>query len=279
MLKKIFNQLLHLSEEYLALLSEENCRLCRQEIIKPVLKDDSFKGNTSLAFVNLNLDNAYFKNYFKASQTICNYCLAKAYPDKVFLTTYDLIDDHVLTVLSATQYKGHAKWLIYQLKYLKDSLIAIDLAVFLLKAWLGLKPIISNEIRLDNYLIVPVPLHPKRLKERGYNQASKLGQNLSRLTNIPFNSKAIIKIKPTKSQQGLSREDRLINLNGAFIGKKEIVKDKTILLIDDVITTGSTLKACSQALYKAGAKSVYGLTPAISIRYKQFDTTAKLTQP
>jgi len=111
--------------------------------------------------------------------------------------------------------------------------------------------------------MVPVPIHPKKLKERGFNQAEILAEELAKLKGIKLEKKALVKIKNTLPQTRLMAEERAANVKGTFqIKSKERIKGKIILLIDDVYTTGSTLRECSLTLLKGGAKEVRAVTVA-----------------
>ncbi len=115
-------------------------------------------------------------------------------------------------------------------------------------------------------LVIPVPIHQKRLKERGYNQSEILAKYISQILNLPLNTASLQKIKQTKDQVDLDFKERKSNLEGAFkVFEKQQIKGKTILLVDDVFTTGSTLDACCDVLFKAGAKAVFGLTLAHTV--------------
>lgn len=112
-------------------------------------------------------------------------------------------------------------------------------------------------------MIVPVPLHKTKMRERGFNQAELLARRLGKNTNRILCLDAVKRIKPTASQTGLSKTKRFTNLKGAFkITDGGKVSGKRILLIDDVFTTGSTISECAKTLLKAGAKSVSGLVLA-----------------
>lgn len=114
-----------------------------------------------------------------------------------------------------------------------------------------------SDIKFD--MLVSVPLHKKREKERGYNQANLIAQQVSSITGIKNNSKVIKRVINTKPQSLLGKEERQGNLDNAFtIVKPEVIKEKTILLIDDVLTTGATLEHCIKSLKHAGAKNIYG---------------------
>jgi competence protein ComFC len=109
-------------------------------------------------------------------------------------------------------------------------------------------------------MIVPVPMHAARLRERGYNQAQLLGEYAARQLTIPCIAEAIRRLRQTQSQVTLNAQERLANMQDAFEANPQLVTDQTILLIDDVYTTGATLAACAQAALDAGATAVYGLT-------------------
>lgn len=112
-------------------------------------------------------------------------------------------------------------------------------------------------------LIVPVPLHRSRKAERGYNQAELLAKYLSSKLGIPLNSRNLIRTKATKIQNKLSRHEREQNLKDAFIIRQSnVFKDKRILLVDDIFTTGATVNECSRILMECGVKEVYVITIA-----------------
>ena len=110
------------------------------------------------------------------------------------------------------------------------------------------------------FTLVPVPLHPARQRERGFNQAELLARELARLLDAPLSTGALRRTKDTSSQVSTStRAERLTNVREAFAAT-DGVDGATIVLVDDVTTTGATLSAAAQALLSAGAARVYGLT-------------------
>jgi ComF family protein len=111
-------------------------------------------------------------------------------------------------------------------------------------------------------LLVPVPLGPKRLKQRGYNQAELLARPLAMAMGVRYAPDALERVRDTRSQVGLSRTERQDNVRSAFRSKAARVRGRTILLVDDVATTGSTLSSCAEALYASGAQDVLALTVA-----------------
>ena len=107
--------------------------------------------------------------------------------------------------------------------------------------------------------ILPVPLHPKRRRERGYNQAELIAKALGRLTGIPVESELLLRVVHTQPQKQLNAQERKNNLKNAFQMSKKIVQLEKVLLIDDIYTTGSTVDAAAEALMGAGVKYVYVL--------------------
>jgi ComF family protein len=116
-------------------------------------------------------------------------------------------------------------------------------------------------------LLVPVPLHRKRLRERGFNQALLLARELSRQTQIPYEARILQKKKATPPQVQLNGEEREEGVKGVFhVTRRDGVEGKTILLIDDVYTTGATVNECSKVLIRGGAKRVDVLTLAHTMK-------------
>ena len=157
---------------------------------------------------------------------------------------------------SALYYDDISKDLILALKFMDKTENAKTLAKWLCMAGYD---IWKEEVDI----LVPVPLHYKRLIKRRYNQSALLAKELSKLTGIKVDYTSLIKHKATKPQVQFSGHERVKNVRGAFSVKKpENIKGQRVVLIDDVMTTGSTLKECALALKKAGAKSVDTLTIA-----------------
>lgn len=156
---------------------------------------------------------------------------------------------------SALVYDDASKALILRFKH-GDQLQAIrTLVPWLLEA--------GSDLISDADILVPVPLHRWRLLGRRYNQSALLAKALAKRTGKPALLNALTKTKSTPPQGRLKRAEREANVKGAFLARNsDAIKDKAVLLIDDVFTTGATLNACTQALFKAGAKSVDVLTIA-----------------
>jgi ComF family protein len=110
-----------------------------------------------------------------------------------------------------------------------------------------------------------VPLSKERYQQRGYNQAGLLARPVALALNIPYQPKALERWRDTVSQVGLSADQRMDNVVGAFKASQGLVKDRSILVIDDVTTTGATINSCAQALLQAGASEVFALTLARAV--------------
>lgn len=121
----------------------------------------------------------------------------------------------------------------------------------------------EERVALEADAVVPVPLHPVRLRERGYNQADLIARPLARMLGLPFRSYLLVRIRPRPDKLRLTRRERWETVRGAYAPREGAHVDKLrVLLVDDVFTTGATLDACSKALRKAGAAQVLGLTVA-----------------
>ena len=143
---------------------------------------------------------------------------------------------------------------VYNLKYRNLRALAPELAG-ILSQYLQTHPLPGDSL-------VPVPLHPRRLRRRGYNQALLLVRELGKLSGLAVNDGLLKRIKDSPPQvEATSLEQRRLNVADSFDCRGDAAGAK-IILIDDVATTGSTLSACAEALKRAGASSVWGLTLA-----------------
>lgn len=121
----------------------------------------------------------------------------------------------------------------------------------------------GRELMEESDVIIPVPIHPARLRKRKYNHAALLATRIGVLMDIPVEVDAISKITKTQAQVGLSRKERIKNLRDSFeVSNHDAVKGKKVALIDDVMTTGATANECARVLKRAGAKRVYIITLA-----------------
>lgn len=160
----------------------------------------------------------------------------------------------ISSIRSWAIYEDPLRNAIHRLKYHRD----ISLGEVLSRHLIGSMQYVHWPIDM----IVPVPLARSRLVERGYNHAALLAYPLALNTGIDYRPKVLHRVRETKTQVGLSFEQRKHNVAGAFVAESEKVVNKRILLIDDIVTSGATLDACARGLLMAGASDIYGLTLA-----------------
>lgn len=156
-------------------------------------------------------------------------------------------------------YQGWARSAVHRLKYRGEAELAVPLG--------GLMGLLAREelLFLSVSAVVPVPLHPDRLQERGYNQSELLAAEVAAAIGRPLRSDLLIRRRPTASQVGLTERERRLNLQGAFaVTDPKGVEGRRILLVDDVLTTGATCREASRTLLEAGSRSVLALTLAVT---------------
>lgn len=159
-------------------------------------------------------------------------------------------------------YKGAMKKMIFRLKY---SPYVLDIGTIMGK--IAVDVLSQNElfsrVLSSHPIVVEVPLSSYKLKKRGYNQAEILSKFLANELNISFTKEILVRIKSTNPQFKLDKKERQKNVLGAFeINKKykNITKNKTVVLVDDLSTSCATLRECAKVLKRNGAKKVYGVT-------------------
>lgn len=150
----------------------------------------------------------------------------------------------------AALYDQRWRKLIHDLKYRNRRAVISPLA-----NWLAHE--IMNNCYCYPDMIVPIPLHPERERERGYNQADLLAFSMAQVLKVPYSSDLLCKVRQTRSQTSISRQDRQSNVCGAFTCRPEKYQDLSILLVDDVYSTGSTMKEAASILkVKTGARVI-----------------------
>ena len=161
-------------------------------------------------------------------------------------------------IRSPFRFDGVMRQAIYELKYRNLRALASPLAE-LLNDYLSINPVPGE-------VLVPVPLHQKRLRERGYNQSGLLAHELGSLSKLPVVDDCLIRLRHTLPQTRTTTVgERRNNVADSFTCRDDRLRDKQVLLIDDVSTSGATLDACAAALKAAGAASVWGLVLAREI--------------
>jgi ComF family protein len=117
-----------------------------------------------------------------------------------------------------------------------------------------------QELGWEADALVPVPLHPDRLAQRGYNQAALLAQSAGNCLSLPVATNIVTRSRDTRQQAMLTRTERLDNMRNAFVATTGGLEGKRYIIVDDVLTTGATLGACAAALKQAGAASIHAIT-------------------
>lgn len=163
---------------------------------------------------------------------------------------------HLASIVPACRYEGGVREMIHRFKYGRDITLARPLGILLGRVLTD-----SRIVGRTFDAVVPVPLHPLRERERGFNQADLLAKLLAGSMGIP--RRAFLKrTHPTLHQAGFDRLHRMENLRGAFVLRRSLPPDATLLLVDDVSTTGATLDACAAALKEEGAAEISAVVVA-----------------
>lgn len=203
-------------------------------------------------------DEYFCKDCYNAlpfnSGAICDHCGRQTVASENYCSTCKNVLVSLDKCRSVFNYEGKIAFLIKQAKY-ENKKYLLDYFANELTALYKNCPFTAD-------IVVCVPMTEKSLKKRGYNQSKILAQTFAKNCNLPFID-CLVKEKETSRQATLSREERRKNLQGVFrVAKRKEVKDKCVLLIDDVTTTGSTAEIIAKRLKGAGAKAVYLLTIA-----------------
>ncbi|MCK9420435.1 MAG: ComF family protein [Nitrospirae bacterium] len=159
--------------------------------------------------------------------------------------------------LSVGYFEGSLREAVHQFKYRPCRTLGSPLG-----EWMAA----NVRLVMDIDLVMPVPLHVSRLKERGFNQALLLAHRMSEAHHIPFSCDNLCRTRPTRPQVELSGVERIRNVAGAFaLRQPEVVADRNVVLIDDVFTTGATMNECASVLKQAGAAHVTAFTLARAV--------------
>lgn len=160
----------------------------------------------------------------------------------------------ITAIRSWAVYDATTRKALHQLKYYRNISLGETFSQFLCNL------LIETGWEID--VVTPIPLGYARRKQRGYNQAALLAKPVAQKLNIRYQPKIVTRNRETISQVNLNYAERKNNVLGAFDANENLAYGKNVLIIDDVTTSGSTLDACADALFKAGAKNVYGMTVA-----------------
>jgi ComF family protein len=157
-------------------------------------------------------------------------------------------------IRSVAYFEGVLREAVHRLKYRGVTALADPLGGLMAGCW--------TQHPMPADVVVPVPLHAARLRERGYNQAALLAREVARRVGLAVDEKTLVRRRATIPQVELSASQRKENVRNAFLCCGNSLSGKQVLLVDDVCTTGATLEACAVALYEGGARGVRALTLA-----------------
>lgn len=222
-----------------------------------------------------NLLNLFFPqvclacdNLLEANElNICTYCrhelpltnFESAGDNDVTKRLYGRVELIAADALLRFSKKGLVQHLLHNLKYKGHEKVGV-----ILGEWMG-ESIKRHQVFSTIDVVVPVPLHSKRLRQRGFNQVHKFGQALATALNCEFNTTVLQKTKATKTQVFKDRIKRWMDDDGLFVVTDLIsLKGKHILLVDDIITTGATIETCANALSKIEGVTLSVATMAIA---------------
>lgn len=198
------------------------------------------------------------KNAFLHQTMFCPVCRARLPDNKKIChknSSYKLA--------AASNYDGEVKKLIWRLKYRRKT-NAIQPLIYLMKNYLNYLFPDGFESVVKNWTIIPVPLHPKRERERGYNQAAFLAEGIGEFTGAPVLKDVLVKTRETKPQaETESWQERQENITGCFSVKNpDPIAGQNIILVDDVFTSGATMNEAVKTLRSAGARQIVALVIA-----------------
>jgi len=243
------------------LVVQERCRICERFIHPEIARFEYDKYAPPGRYL--------INGKMLESETICRNCcktirFSRALWTNIFATEGERVI-RAIPVFSGTKFDHEAKSLIHAFKYDGDILLAKDLTVLAWRAW----RLLTRNVAINKWsardkrpLLVPVPLHWWRERRRGFNQSELIAKGLSGAIGLQVSTNSLTRKKNTRPQQELTRLERASNLTGAFEANVAAVEGKSIILVDDVCTTGATLIECAQVLRNVGAINVIALTLA-----------------
>jgi ComF family protein len=248
-LLKLRHALLELKDDLLDFVYPQSCPICE----KPLNRGE--KEVCENCWNNLAPLPASFCPYCKSfledeETTFKHRCIYLSQPE----------DRKIFSVRSLGTFDDYYKTLIHRLKYDKR----IPLGERLAQSLGGIVAREKDFISCD--LIIPVPLHRARERERGFNQSQILAEGISEVTNLPLMKDILKRKKNTQDQTYLNAQQRKENVRGAFVvTQQEKINGMSIILVDDVITTGATLNECARMLLDAGATEIFAVTLAVVV--------------
>ncbi len=221
-----------------------------------MLLKDLINGLSSLVFPPIC--KSCNKRIDSNKDVICGECWNRLERVDTGLFLHREIPENIDKVFAIFQFDDLFKKIVHALKYQGNKSIGVELGK---QMSIFIKP---EMIKKDESAFVPIPLHPIKHRERGYNQAEAIARGLSIGLNIPVKTKLIKRVKNTSTQTKLNAEERKANMESAFaiVNNPDIGKIRQVVLVDDVFTTGSTMNSAAKVLKERGFDRVIGLVAA-----------------
>ena len=219
-----------------------------------MLLKDLINGLSSLVFPPIckSCDRRIDSN----KDVICRECWNRLECVDSALFSHKEIPENIDKVFAIFQFNDLFRKIVHALKYQGNKSIGFELGK---QMSIFIKP---EMIKKDESAFVPIPLHPIKYRERGYNQAEAIARGLSIGLNIPVETKLIKRVKNTSTQTKLNAEERRANMENAFAIVNDSKKIKQVVLVDDVFTTGSTMNSAAKVLREKGFDRIIGLVAA-----------------
>lgn len=203
---------------------------------------------------NFDFCDSCFLKLKKITGKVCLKCGEQLCSDATYCLRCKNEQPNFTKAFAPFEFDGEIKNLIYNLKYNKQTYVAKTLSNLILKYFL------ESGLKVD--VVIPVPLYLSREFKRGFNQSELLIQSFSD-NGFIINNSCLVRVKETSTQTALTKAERKLNVENAFrVVNQSVVKNKNVLVVDDVYTTGATFSEVAKVLFSAGAKNVYCLSVA-----------------
>lgn len=237
---------MNILERVLRSVYPQVCEICGD---RPASPDESYICSTC------RLHRRAIKHINRPFCELCGFPYLGDISNEFICSNCSDLDLKFVSARAAVRYQGLVEQVIQRYKYGRQEWFEKFLVELLVDA--------SRSQLAAVDIILPIPLYPKRHRKRGFNQAERLAKGLGKATGIPVATKFLRRIKDTGAQALLDRDERRANVNGAFqcVANGELA-EKSVLLVDDVLTTGLTANACAKELLKKGVLAVYVWTVA-----------------
>jgi competence protein ComFC len=246
-LSKFLNSFLELKDDILDFVYPQHCAICKKHLRREEKDVCEVCWNSLVTLPDPFCP--YCRSFYEPGDTKCSFCESAG----------KTIEDHkIALVRSSGRFDDYYRELIHRFKYGKKIPLGKRLA-----QRLG-ETINGDYSFLESDFLIPVPLHKSRHREREFNQSEVLAEEISKITGISVLKSGLKRRKNTKDQTNLSPQQREENVRGAFaVTQPDMINNKKIILVDDVITTGATLNECARMLKQAGAEKILGMTIAV----------------